>query len=243
MGSRIQLQQRNCSRFARDFSRRSTDQTRKELPTEVAACASALKIYLSGSPKTPAVHSKKLNFLVTGGAGFIGSNLALALQEKYPDARLTVIDDFRSGDFKNLAGLSRRLRGGRSGLARLARAIRRRRNSTAFFISRRSPTRRCTISFRRCMTTWRAFAASPVRAAEPDACRLRVLGRDLRRGQRREPRSGRSRPGECLRFLQGDHGQSRAAGRRGRSGVEDCRPALFSMFTVRAKRTKACRRA
>ncbi|MDQ3119093.1 MAG: ADP-glyceromanno-heptose 6-epimerase [Verrucomicrobiota bacterium] len=50
------------------------------------------------SPPSP------LNLLVTGGAGFIGSNLALSLQEKYPDARLTVIDDFRSGDFKNLAG-------------------------------------------------------------------------------------------------------------------------------------------
>jgi ADP-L-glycero-D-manno-heptose 6-epimerase len=45
-----------------------------------------------------------LNLLVTGGAGFIGSNLTLALQEKFPRARLTVIDDFRSGDFKNLAG-------------------------------------------------------------------------------------------------------------------------------------------
>jgi ADP-L-glycero-D-manno-heptose 6-epimerase len=44
------------------------------------------------------------NLLITGGAGFIGSNLTLALQEKFPDARLTVIDDFRSGDFKNLAG-------------------------------------------------------------------------------------------------------------------------------------------
>jgi len=50
------------------------------------------------------VHSKTLNFLVTGGAGFIGSNLVLSLQEKYPAARLTVIDDFRSGDFKNLRG-------------------------------------------------------------------------------------------------------------------------------------------
>ena len=50
------------------------------------------------------MHSKNLNFLVTGGAGFIGSNLTLALQEKYPEARLTVIDDFRSGDFKNLIG-------------------------------------------------------------------------------------------------------------------------------------------
>jgi ADP-L-glycero-D-manno-heptose 6-epimerase len=44
------------------------------------------------------------NILVTGGAGFIGSNLALALQEKHPQARITVIDDFRSGDFKNLRG-------------------------------------------------------------------------------------------------------------------------------------------
>ena len=45
-----------------------------------------------------------LTLVVTGGAGFIGSNLVLALQEKFPDARLTVIDDFRSGDFKNLVG-------------------------------------------------------------------------------------------------------------------------------------------
>jgi uncharacterized protein YbjT (DUF2867 family) len=51
-----------------------------------------------------ALNSKNPNFLVTGGAGFIGSNLTLALQEKYPEARLTVIDDFRSGDFKNLPG-------------------------------------------------------------------------------------------------------------------------------------------
>jgi ADP-L-glycero-D-manno-heptose 6-epimerase len=45
-----------------------------------------------------------LNLIITGGAGFIGSNLTLALQEKFPNARLTVIDDFRSGDFKNLIG-------------------------------------------------------------------------------------------------------------------------------------------
>ena len=44
------------------------------------------------------------NLIITGGAGFIGSNLTLALQEKFPRACLTVIDDFRSGDFKNLAG-------------------------------------------------------------------------------------------------------------------------------------------
>jgi ADP-L-glycero-D-manno-heptose 6-epimerase len=50
------------------------------------------------------VSSSAQSILVTGGAGFIGSNLILTLQERMPDARLTVIDDFRSGDFKNLAG-------------------------------------------------------------------------------------------------------------------------------------------
>jgi ADP-L-glycero-D-manno-heptose 6-epimerase len=44
------------------------------------------------------------NLVVTGGAGFIGSNLTLALQGRFPGARLLVIDDFRSGDFKNLTG-------------------------------------------------------------------------------------------------------------------------------------------
>ncbi|MGV3775025.1 MAG: ADP-glyceromanno-heptose 6-epimerase [Verrucomicrobiales bacterium] len=44
------------------------------------------------------------NILVTGGAGFIGSNLTLKLQETYPDAKIVVVDDFRSGDFKTLRG-------------------------------------------------------------------------------------------------------------------------------------------
>jgi len=46
----------------------------------------------------------KLNLLVTGAAGFIGSNLVLELQERFPNSRLSAIDDFRSGDFKNLGG-------------------------------------------------------------------------------------------------------------------------------------------
>ena len=48
--------------------------------------------------------ASKPKFIITGGAGFVGSNLTLALQEKFPDAHLTVIDDFRSGNFKNLLG-------------------------------------------------------------------------------------------------------------------------------------------
>jgi ADP-L-glycero-D-manno-heptose 6-epimerase len=42
--------------------------------------------------------------LVTGGAGFIGSNLALELERRFPAAAVTLIDDFRSGDFRNLNG-------------------------------------------------------------------------------------------------------------------------------------------
>ena len=54
--------------------------------------------------------------LITGGAGFIGSNLAFYFQENYPQARVIVFDSFRSGEkfsngnlksfghFKNLLG-------------------------------------------------------------------------------------------------------------------------------------------
>jgi len=40
--------------------------------------------------------------VVTGGAGFIGSNLVLEIQRRFPESRILVIDDFRSGDFGNL---------------------------------------------------------------------------------------------------------------------------------------------
>ncbi len=56
------------------------------------------------------------NILITGGAGFIGSNLALYLQKHYPDAKIVIFDKFRDasrfdngnltsfGHFKNLIG-------------------------------------------------------------------------------------------------------------------------------------------
>ena len=42
--------------------------------------------------------------VVTGGAGFVGSNLVHEMAKRYPEATLTVVDDFRSGHFKNLEG-------------------------------------------------------------------------------------------------------------------------------------------
>ncbi len=130
--------------------------------------------------------SKKLNFIVTGGAGFIGSNLTLALQEKYPDARLTVIDDFRSGDFKNLRGYRGDLIAANlaaldwqaqfgeekfDGIFHLA-------SITDTTVHDQFPQVHDNVeSFRRLLR---------FRPAESHPHRLRFLGRDLRRGQRRE---------------------------------------------------------
>lgn len=42
--------------------------------------------------------------LVTGGAGFIGSRLVRRIETEWENAQVTVVDDFRSGNFKNLEG-------------------------------------------------------------------------------------------------------------------------------------------
>ena len=59
---------------------------------------------------------KNKTILITGGAGFIGSNLAFYFQENHQDAKVVVLDSFRSGEtlsngnlksfghFKNLLG-------------------------------------------------------------------------------------------------------------------------------------------
>ncbi len=42
--------------------------------------------------------------VVTGGAGFVGSNLVRKLQNDHPDTHIVVIDDMRCGTFLNLVG-------------------------------------------------------------------------------------------------------------------------------------------
>ncbi|MDD4931868.1 MAG: ADP-glyceromanno-heptose 6-epimerase [Methylacidiphilaceae bacterium] len=44
------------------------------------------------------------DILITGGAGFIGSSLALEIQRREPGAEILIVDDFRSGSFPNLEG-------------------------------------------------------------------------------------------------------------------------------------------
>ncbi|MEA1986569.1 MAG: ADP-glyceromanno-heptose 6-epimerase [Candidatus Marinimicrobia bacterium] len=44
------------------------------------------------------------NILITGGAGFIGSNLVKYIEKEYPTAKIVVLDKFYNGHFKNLIG-------------------------------------------------------------------------------------------------------------------------------------------
>jgi len=44
--------------------------------------------------------------LVTGGAGFVGSNLVMKIANDWPDADITVLDAFVNGHFKNLIGFT-----------------------------------------------------------------------------------------------------------------------------------------
>ena len=43
-----------------------------------------------------------MKILITGGAGFIGSNLTKEIQERFPSAQVSLLDDFSSGNVKNL---------------------------------------------------------------------------------------------------------------------------------------------
>ncbi len=45
-----------------------------------------------------------MKILVTGRAGFIGSNLALELERRFPSAAITILDDFLQGSTGNLEG-------------------------------------------------------------------------------------------------------------------------------------------
>ena len=51
---------------------------------------------------------RSLKILVTGAAGFIGSNLTLELQRRFPDAEITAVDNFFAGRSENLKGFKGR---------------------------------------------------------------------------------------------------------------------------------------
>lgn len=51
------------------------------------------------------------SYIVTGGCGFIGSNLVAALQQRVPGCHVLVIDSMRTGTFANLVGACERAGG------------------------------------------------------------------------------------------------------------------------------------
>lgn len=51
-------------------------------------------------------------YIITGGAGFIGSSLVAMLQRDEPEARLYVIDDFSTGSYANIVEACERLGAG-----------------------------------------------------------------------------------------------------------------------------------
>ena len=53
-------------------------------------------------------------YIITGGAGFIGSSLVATLQRDEPDARIHVVDDFSTGSHANIVEQCERLGAGRS---------------------------------------------------------------------------------------------------------------------------------
>ncbi len=53
----------------------------------------------------PPVNAPGNHVLVTGGAGFIGSNLVHRLAQAAPQVAISVVDDFRLSDWRNLTGV------------------------------------------------------------------------------------------------------------------------------------------
>src|SRR5688572_10066447 len=63
------------------------------------ATSTVTKVHPENGPQAPTT------LLITGGAGFIGSNLARRALEDPRIARVVVLDDFSTGSRENLAGL------------------------------------------------------------------------------------------------------------------------------------------
>lgn len=57
------------------------------------------------APHLPPAIDASSHVLVTGGAGFIGSNIVHELAATVPGVQLTVVDDFRLSDWRNLVGV------------------------------------------------------------------------------------------------------------------------------------------
>jgi UDP-glucose 4-epimerase len=76
----------------------------QELETERATLRSAPLTLVEPTPSIPARKGGK-RYLITGGAGFIGSHLAEALVNRDKSAEVVILDDLSTGSFENIQHL------------------------------------------------------------------------------------------------------------------------------------------
>ena len=245
MGSRIQLQQRNCSRFTRDFSRRSTDQARKELMPEVAACASPLKIYLSTHPQflrlcvlksdsfQSACNRRRRFHRLEPHAGVAGK-----ISERAPDRDRR----FSLRRFQEPRRLSRRFRRAKSGDARLAEQFGDEKFDAIFHLASITDTTNHD-QFEQVHDNVESFRRI-LNFARPNKTRIVYASSASTYGAATEAsvESNGAAPANVYAFSKRSWTTSRCA-RPANRPIGSSSACVTSMFTVRAKRTKACRRA
>ena len=107
LGSRIQLQQRNCSRFSRDFLRRPTFPSSQRTESRTSGLRLPLQDLFNQPTKQPFLCHRLalLQILLLPAAPVSSARISpWSCRKNFRTHGLTVIDDFRSGNFKNLAG-------------------------------------------------------------------------------------------------------------------------------------------
>jgi UDP-glucose 4-epimerase len=84
---------------------RTVDYYREQEVEAQRAAAHSARLTLVPTPSSPPARSHGRRYLITGGAGFIGSHLTEALIERDDSAKVVILDDLSTGSFANIEHL------------------------------------------------------------------------------------------------------------------------------------------